>query len=294
MRAWGSMHGRLVRKHQAALTWCQHIASFPTPSWQGNMQAIIDSLPPPPAACTAAVRQRIAWGAATSAYQIEGAWNESNKSPSIWDTFSHLPNKIAGNDTGDVAVDHFHRCSRRRGGPPLPPPPMHAAHSMSAACVRALLQVQAGCGADEGTGTEVLQVGTSCPGQQHGSPAPCQLCACLRTLCTRACGPSVPGQHAACGTCQQAARPAAQAVPVLDAHPARRRPWCSAQRVRAVLLSRPAAGAAGRRHHADRHAVPLGPAAGAAGKAVCRLHPQSSAAAFLRITRFACCLRAAR
>lgn len=49
------------------------------------------------------------WGAATSAYQIEGAWNEDGKGPSIWDTFSHTPGNVAGNQTGDVACDHCHR-----------------------------------------------------------------------------------------------------------------------------------------------------------------------------------------
>lgn len=49
------------------------------------------------------------WGAATAAYQIEGASNEDGKGESIWDRFSHTPGKVKNNDTGDIACDHYHR-----------------------------------------------------------------------------------------------------------------------------------------------------------------------------------------
>lgn len=49
------------------------------------------------------------WGASTASYQIEGAFDEDGRGPSIWDTFSHTPGKVANGDTGDVACDHYHR-----------------------------------------------------------------------------------------------------------------------------------------------------------------------------------------
>ena len=49
------------------------------------------------------------WGAATSAYQIEGSPLADGAGPSIWERFSHTPGNVANGDTGDVATDHYHR-----------------------------------------------------------------------------------------------------------------------------------------------------------------------------------------
>jgi beta-glucosidase len=49
------------------------------------------------------------WGAATAAYQVEGAANEDGRKPSVWDTFSRQPGATKNGDTGDVACDHYHR-----------------------------------------------------------------------------------------------------------------------------------------------------------------------------------------
>ena len=49
------------------------------------------------------------WGAATSSYQIEGAWNVDGKGENIWDHFSHSPYRVTNGETGDVACDHYNR-----------------------------------------------------------------------------------------------------------------------------------------------------------------------------------------
>ncbi|MGW2648663.1 family 1 glycosylhydrolase [Streptomyces sp. NPDC001393] len=49
------------------------------------------------------------FGAATAAYQIEGAHDEDGRGPSIWDTYSHTPGRTPGGATGDTACAHYHR-----------------------------------------------------------------------------------------------------------------------------------------------------------------------------------------
>lgn len=49
------------------------------------------------------------WGSASSAYQIEGAWDTHGRGPSVWDAFSQTPGKVTNGETGDVACDHYGR-----------------------------------------------------------------------------------------------------------------------------------------------------------------------------------------
>ncbi|XP_077600608.1 lactase-like protein isoform X2 [Stigmatopora nigra] len=47
------------------------------------------------------------WGAGSSAYQTEGAWNKDGKGLSIWDVFSHKRGRILQNDTGDSSCEGY-------------------------------------------------------------------------------------------------------------------------------------------------------------------------------------------
>ncbi len=48
-------------------------------------------------------------GAATAAYQVEGATGEDGRGPSTWDTFCSTPGMVTDGSNGDVAIDHYHR-----------------------------------------------------------------------------------------------------------------------------------------------------------------------------------------
>ncbi len=49
------------------------------------------------------------WGAATAAYQIEGATEEDGRGMSVWDMFCRKPGAVYGEYSGDPACDHYHR-----------------------------------------------------------------------------------------------------------------------------------------------------------------------------------------
>ncbi|MFY0650735.1 MAG: beta-glucosidase [Cyclobacteriaceae bacterium] len=52
--------------------------------------------------------QDFVWGTSTSAYQIEGGYQDDGKGPSIWDAFTSIPDKIHNQEHAQVANDHYH------------------------------------------------------------------------------------------------------------------------------------------------------------------------------------------
>lgn len=55
------------------------------------------------------IPKNFVWGVATSAYQIEGAWQVDGRGMSIWDAFCRREGAIQGGETGEIACDHYHR-----------------------------------------------------------------------------------------------------------------------------------------------------------------------------------------
>ena len=64
---------------------------------------------PDPAASPAAFPPGFLWGAATSAYQVEGSPLADGAGPSTWHRFAHTPGNVTNDDTGDIACDSWRR-----------------------------------------------------------------------------------------------------------------------------------------------------------------------------------------
>jgi beta-glucosidase len=54
-------------------------------------------------------RDRLTWGVASAAYQVEGAATEDGRGVSIWDTFAARPGTVVDGSDGSVACDSYHR-----------------------------------------------------------------------------------------------------------------------------------------------------------------------------------------
>lgn len=55
------------------------------------------------------LNDKFMWGAASAAYQIEGAYQEDGKGLGIWDAYTQEPGFVKNNENGNVACDHYHR-----------------------------------------------------------------------------------------------------------------------------------------------------------------------------------------
>jgi beta-glucosidase len=95
-----------TRNRTATATASAGSTASGSPGPLGPLAAVSAGTPDP---ASTAFPAGFAWGAATAAYQVEGAAAEGGRTPSIWDTFARTPGKVRNGDTGDIAADHYHR-----------------------------------------------------------------------------------------------------------------------------------------------------------------------------------------
>ena len=102
------LFNKLTRRHFARIAgWSAFGIS--TKSAETGQIGLTDENRLPSRSLPASFPSGFLWGTATSAYQIEGAVNEDERGPSIWDRFAHAPGKILDHSNADIATDSFHR-----------------------------------------------------------------------------------------------------------------------------------------------------------------------------------------
>lgn len=84
------------------MTASMHTAAHPAPVSREDAARMPASAPRP-------FPEDFLFGAATAAFQIEGAAFEDGRTASIWDAFSRVPGAVIDADNGDIACDHYHR-----------------------------------------------------------------------------------------------------------------------------------------------------------------------------------------